>query len=115
MSYDFSIINWKGKGKPIRNKEGDFDCAEIGKANDIRQRLTQAFPEIDFSDPAWGILDCGDDLIEFNIGKSESIRRLMVHTHDPEQAAPLIAELCQQNGWSAYDHQTGQMLEWTTN
>ena len=85
----------------------DQPTSPLGPSSDVISKLKSVFPSVDFSDPAWGILDGKDFSIEFNIGKEEPIGSMMLHVRGSEASLAAIQQICQ-----ALDHELCCRLAW---
>jgi hypothetical protein len=68
MSWDIIVMNLPPGLKSIKDLPSNFVPATLGKRSDIIAKISAIFPESDFSDPTWGILqvpfgDHIDDLL----------------------------------------------------
>ncbi|MCX4539141.1 DUF4259 domain-containing protein [Streptomyces sp. NBC_01565] len=55
----------------------------LGRRDDVRAAVTQACPEADLSDPAWGELSGPTWSVELNIGSEDPVDLIMLHTRGP--------------------------------
>ena len=68
-------------------------------------------PCVDWSDPTWGLFGGDGFSIEFNVGKDEPIKHLMLHVHGGGDAISAITTFARPLGWSALDCSSGQFLD----
>jgi hypothetical protein len=78
MSWDISIQDLPDVAS-IEEIPDNYQPKPLGPLADVVDRLRASFPDADFSDRAWGILDRDDWSIEFNIGESDPCESVMLH------------------------------------
>ena len=58
MSWDVVIFNSKGDPPPPpESMDEEFLSPPFGCARDVRKIISLHLPEVDWSDPAWGVLE----------------------------------------------------------
>jgi hypothetical protein len=112
MSWDVVLFNFAGK-PPIPPEEmgDDFEPPLLGKADEIRKIISTVFPDTDWSDPEWGILDVGATSIEFNMGEEDDVTDIMLHVRGGGDPVSAILKLCKAAGWTALDCSANRYLE----
>ena len=78
MSWDI-LIQDLSDAVAVEDIPDDFQPQPLGSRAEVVERLKSAFPEADFSDPSWGILDGADWSIEFNVGDGDPCDSVMLH------------------------------------
>jgi hypothetical protein len=110
MSWDISIQNLPAEVQSIDEIPGNYQPAPLGAQSDLIARIQQVLPEVDFSDPTWGILDQPNFSIEFNMGSSDICDGFMLHVRGGGGAVPTIARLLDHLKLRAIDCQTGDFF-----
>ena len=57
----------------------DFQPGALGSRAEVVERLRSTFPDADFSNHSWGVLDRADWSIEFNVGDGDPCESVMLH------------------------------------
>jgi hypothetical protein len=86
----------------------------MGSADVVRRAVDDALADVDWSDPAQGLLDAGEPVLVFDLGHAAALDGFVVHVRrrgPPGRAAALIAHMCLVNGWAALDCTTGAYLD----
>ena len=91
----------------------EWEPPEIGTPSQIRTQISEALPNVDWSDKSWGMLDGSDYSLEFNIGNETPITNFMIHARG--NATPPIITLMSLTGWRIIDTVTGKWMHETSN
>ena len=73
MSWDILIQDLPDVAT-IEEVPDDFHPGVLGSRAEVVERLRSTFPDADFSNPSWGVLDREDWSIEFNSGMATLAR-----------------------------------------
>lgn len=87
---------------PVEELSEDFAWEPLGPTEFVRNKLSSAIPEIDWSDPTWGDLDENGYSIEFNIGEDEPCDSVMLHIRGSDGGNFLqnrLRNICEKTGW----------------
>jgi hypothetical protein len=109
MSWDLVLQN--GVAATNSDALADAACPPLGAPGSVRALISSVHPDVDWSDPAWGVLDSDAWSIEFNMGNAETIDSIMLHVRGSGDPLPAIVALCTKTGWTALDLSTGQLLD----
>jgi hypothetical protein len=113
MSWDVLILNVPPEVSSVEELPDDF-TSRLGSHEDVLKKIADAFPEIDLSDPTWGLLDGPDYSIEFNIGEKDPIDAIMLHVRGSDQALSAIETVCNvAEGWTAMDVGNGEFIDFS--
>src|SRR5262249_9652746 len=82
----------------------------MGSPETVRRDIDGTLADVDWSDPARGVLVDGDARLELDVGSAAVVDGFVVHTQRGRRAAGLIAHMCLVNGWAALDGATGAFL-----
>ena len=111
MSWDVVIFNAPADATSLDDLPQNYDPPALGPANDVRQRLREAFEAIDLSDPAWGYLAGPTWGIEFNIGTEDPVLSVMLHVGGSgDDVLPVIAQVVAAVGGRPLDCTTSEFL-----
>ena len=99
MSWDVLIVNTPVSIDLERDKGIDFSSKQ-----EVIDKLTAFFKDIDFSDPSWGILDNIKANIEFNLGDDDNIGdNFLLHVRGGEDPVGEIVRMCLAYHWQVFD------------
>jgi len=99
MSWDILIIN---SSKPV--DFGKDEWANFESRTSTIKNIQQIFPDINWSDPSWGVLNNKRAVIEFNVGNKEDMgNTFMLHVRGGQNPTSEIVRLCQEFDWIAFD------------
>lgn len=112
MSWDVVLMSVPPEITENAKLDDDFS-SPLGAASAVLPLLKRVLPSADLSDPTWGILDGPDFSIEFNIGKDDPLRTIMLHVRGGEAALGPIQQLCEETGWRALDCGTGEFIDFS--
>jgi len=111
MSWDVLIQRYDGVPPSVDAIPDDFRFPSMGDASAVRGLISTACPSVDWSDPAWGILDGDGYSIEFNFQEDGEVDSFMLHVRGGGDAISPIVSLCKTNGWVALDTSTGDFMD----
>ena len=112
MSWDVMLFNFGGT--PPANFEelaGDYPSKPLGSAAGIRDAISKQLPDVDWSDPAWGIYDGDGFSIEFNTGNRDPVDSVMLHVRGGGNAVAAMMQFAEPNQWTLFDCSTGEFLD----
>ena len=99
MSWDILIMN---SNRPVDFENGDW--ASFESRQSVIECIRKTFPDSNWDDPSWGILDNEKAVIEFNIGSKEQMdNTFMLHVRGGQDPTGEIVRMCTQSDWIAYD------------
>ena len=111
MSWDVILLDLPPEVTSISELEDDFG-SELGPVAAVRGTLVRLFPQIDFTDPEWGILEAEDYSIEFSVDADDPCTSIMLHVRGTENALEPIRRVCAETGWKAFDCSDGELMDW---
>ncbi|MEO3415894.1 hypothetical protein AAFO92_14660 [Roseovarius sp. CAU 1744] len=112
MSWDLIVfsadtpINSDQSG--IASFEDGWEAADIGAQPDVRQAISRAFPDTDWSDPRWGVLVGATFSFEFSLGAKEQVNTFSIHSRG--DATPAVMQLIAETDWKVLDVSTTKWL-----
>jgi hypothetical protein len=114
MSWDVILMRVPSDIVTIDDFPKDFS-SELGPRSEVLPTLANILPELDLTDPAWGILDGEGFSIEFNIGDGDPIETIILHARGSDSAIKAIQQICEYTGWRAIDTGTGDLINFSKN
>ena len=90
--------------------KGNDKMPPLGDAAAVRQSVANSLPDVDWKDPAWGILEGKGWIIEFNQNATGKIDSIMLHVRGGGDPLNAIVKLCKENGWVAYDTGSDELI-----
>ena len=106
MSWDVVIL---AEAPPEKAGGGELD--PLGTADEVRQRVSAALPEVDWSDPEWGLLRGDGGTIEFGVNDTGQDDLMMLEVRGGGDPVAAIANLCNANDWVALDTSTDELID----
>lgn len=110
MSWDISIQDFPGDVQRVGNIPDDFQPKPLGARAEVIAKIHQVLPQVDFSNPSWGLLEEADFSIEFNMGDNEICDGFMLHVRGGGSAAAVIARLLEHLRLRGIDCQSGEFF-----
>lgn len=105
------IHRYDGTPPRVEDIPDDFRFPPIGEAEMVRTQITRVLPGVDWSDPAWGILDGDGYSIEFNLLSNGVVDGFMLHVRGGGDPVSAIARLCSASGWVALNTSSGEFMD----
>ena len=111
MSWDIFIQNFPEGARRVADIPDNFTAGPIGKRADVISKIRAAMPQVDFSDPAWGVLEAGDYTIEFGLGDDEVLYGMTLHVRGSDEVLPVVTRILSALRLRAIDSWTGEFFE----
>lgn len=111
MSWDVMILRFDGPPPPVEDIADDHQALPLGDAADVRTRISAVLPEVDWTDPAWGVLEGDGFSIEFNFQADGPVTGFMLHVRGRGDPITPTITLCSAYGWAALDTSAGEFLD----
>ncbi len=94
MSYDIFVQDIPSSVQCVEDVPEDFCPESVGRRSEIAAVITAVAPEVDFSDPSWGIIEGGGWSIEVSLGQEEEVLGFAFHLRGSgEEPLSVIAEI----------------------
>src|SRR5688572_25868802 len=103
MSWDISIQDLPSSAKTIDEIPDDFRPASLGPRSQVIAEILAVVPDVDFSDPSWGLLNRATFSIEFNMGSKDVCEGFMLHVRGGAGAMLLIDQVLKALGLRGID------------
>lgn len=84
----------------------DFMAAPVGQRDDIIAGIKAVAPNVDFTDPTWGVIRGDGYTIEINIGEEPVTSDFAFHVRGDDEAANVVSRILQRLELRAYDPQS---------
>lgn len=110
MSWDISIQDLPRNVQSIADVPNDYQPSPLGPRDAVISRIREVLPDVNFSDPTWGVLDGPDFSIEFNMGSEEICDGFMLHVRGGGPAMEIVARLLQHLHLRGIDCQSGDFF-----
>jgi hypothetical protein len=105
------ILRYDGAPPRMSELPDDFSLLPMGEAHDVRTRISESLPDVDWSDPARGLLISEEYSIKFGLQEDGVVESLMLIVRGGGDPVEAIARLCAANGWAALDTSTGEFMD----
>jgi hypothetical protein len=110
MSWDILIQDLPRDVQNVADIPDDYQPRPLGARDAVIARLHEVLPEVDFSDPTWGIFDGPGFSIEFNMGTEEICDNFMLHVRGGGRVVETISKLLEHLRLRGVDCQTGDFF-----
>lgn len=88
----------------------DYVPKSIGTRSEIIERIKSAFPQANFTEMGWGVIDGGEWSIEINVGEEEDCEGFMLHVRGGGDAITAVERIAEATGIRGIDIQTSQFF-----
>ena len=114
MSWDVVVFNFHGNPPAdLSALPNDYVLDPLGLAAAVRHAISQTFPQVDWSDPVWGMYLGDGFTFEFNTGKEDPIMTIMIHVRGGGDAVAALLQLAVPNQWTLFDCSTSEFIDLT--
>jgi hypothetical protein len=110
MSWDISVQDLPLDARTVADIPDNFRPGPIGTRDEVIERIKHIFPQVNFSDKSWGMLDEPGLSVEFNMGAESISTGFMMHVRGGGDAAAAVARLLKHLQLRAFDLQTGDFF-----
>jgi hypothetical protein len=110
MSWDIHISDLPEVAS-VSDIADDFKPKNLGSRAALIAKIVDVFPDADFTDPSWGIIDGDGWSIEVNIGNSADCDGIMLHVRGGDGAVKAVSAIVGRLGLRAIDLQTGEFYQ----
>lgn len=111
MSWDVFLFDAEGTPSSFESVPRDWRPVPMGDPSAIRDAIDSCTPDVDWSDPEWGVLSGQGLSIEISIGSECPVESVALHVRGSGDVLPTIVRLCKTNRWVAFDTSTGELLD----
>lgn len=106
MSWDVLLMNAEGAPASVAEMTNAWRAKSMGSADEVRQQIRQALPEVNLTDLERGHLSGGGYSIRFRLPMSGEVDSIMLHIRGSGDALSAVIHLCKVNHWVALDTST---------
>jgi hypothetical protein len=110
MSWDIFVHDFPDSLASVSDIPDDFQPPMIGSRSEVTIKLLEVFPDADFSDQEWGVIDVDDFSIEVSIGSDEPCTGFALHVRGGDGAVGAVAAILDHLQLRAIDMQTGEFF-----
>jgi len=110
VSWDVSVFGGK-EPPPVGAFPPGWEPEVMGSGDEVRGRISAYLPDVDWSDPTWGLYGGAGFTFEFNVGPEEPIRHLTVHVRGGGDAVADLLRFAIPNGWYLLDWSSGELID----
>ncbi|MCA9255156.1 MAG: hypothetical protein KDA33_05935 [Phycisphaerales bacterium] len=83
-----------------------FKAVPVGQRDEIIAAIREIAPEVDFTEPTWGVIRGDDYVIEINIGDEPATTDFAFHVRGDERAVDIIERILKRLDLRAFDPQS---------
>ena len=84
---------------------------ERGTRDEVTESIRQAALSVDARDPTWLLLEGPDHSIEVALGKGIQVHDLTFYIRSGDQAVAVILDICRSLAMTAYDTESGGLID----
>jgi hypothetical protein len=88
----------------------DWRGDSLGLQAEVRQKISTIMPQVDWTDPSWGVFDGDGFSFEFSVGKEDPSDGFMIQVRGGGPAVMKLLELVESTGWYFLDCSQGEWL-----
>lgn len=103
MSWDIIVMNLPPGIQSIDEIPKDYRPPPLGPRSQIIAKIAGLYPQCDFSDPFWGILQLPGCWIEFSLGEEEEVQHFAMHVRGGDGAPDIVSRILSELGMPALD------------
>ncbi len=111
MSWDIFIQQFPDSARTVADIPDTFTAGPIGRRSDLITKIRSVLPDVDFSDPAWGVLTGDDYTIEFGLGDDDPLYGITLHVRGSDAVLPSVTRVLDALGLRAIDSWTGEFFD----
>jgi hypothetical protein len=98
-------------GEHPRLDDLSWDPPTLGTGDEVRRRTSAHLPDIDWTDPTWGLYAGAEFTFESRIGPEEPVVCLAVHVRAGGGAIGDLLQFSVPNGWHLVDGSTCEVID----
>jgi hypothetical protein len=110
MSWDIFVHDFPESLVSVSDIPDDFQPPAIGSRYEVSAKLLEVFPDTNFTDSAWGVIDVEEFSIEVSIGSDEPCTGFALHVRGGDGAVGAVAAILDHLQLRAIDMQTGEFF-----
>jgi hypothetical protein len=103
MSWDIFVQDLPPGIASVADIPDSFVPSPIGLRSEVIAKLSALYPDCNFADLSWGVLDLLGCSIELNLGSSEQLRSFAMHVRGDGRAPNVVAHVLGELGMRALD------------
>src|SRR5712691_7008539 len=111
MSWDIFIQQFPDDARKVTDIPDTFTASPIGRRDEVMAKIRSVLPQVDFSDPAWGVLQGDGYSIEFGLGDDDVLYGITLHIRGSNAVLPHITSVLDALRLRAIDSWTGEFFD----
>lgn len=111
MSWDIYIQDIPEGLTNLDDWPEDYEMKPLGRRDDIISIIKEVIPEVDFSNPSWGVYEGDVFRIEFSIGDEELCDCIALHILGEGEPVPIINQILSRLNCRALDCSAGGIYD----
>ena len=110
MSWDILFCAAATPPPPVAEMPSDWRADVIGPTSEVRRKISEVIPDIDWSDPEWGLYDADGFSLEFNCAGAGPTDGFTVHVRGGGDALAVLLRIAARWGWYLLDTSQGEWI-----
>ncbi len=111
MSWDVLVYACDSPPESMGDLPDDWQPPHLGSVDEVRGRIADSLPDVDWSSPDWGTLKGDGFSFEFSLASKASLLDcFMVHVRGGGDAVRCLSKLAADNNWFLFDLSEGEWI-----
>lgn len=111
MSWDVFVQKLPAEARRVADIPDDYQPSPLGDRSSLIEKIVARFPDVSFSDPAWGKLHRSNYAIDIGMGTEESVAGMTLHVRGSDEAVQAVVELIEAVDGRGVDSWTGELFD----
>jgi hypothetical protein len=105
------VFDFAGSPKPMKQMTESDRPLVMGTPAEVRKKIDNGLPGVDWSDPTWGVYFGDGFSLEFSMCDEPELNRFVVHVRGGGDAIGALLQVAVPNRWSLLDGSTGEWID----
>jgi len=106
VSWDIYVMDLPADARTLADIPHDYKPGPLMPRAELIEGISRVVPDVDFSDPTWGVIDGPGFSIEVSIRADDPVESFSFHVRGGDMAAAVVADILDHLGLQAVDPQT---------
>lgn len=110
MSWAIYALRTAGGARRLDDISDEYAPPSLGTAEEVVERIREAAPEVDTSNPKWLRINGPDHSVEVSIGKGVHVHDITFYLNGGDRSVAVVLAIAEHLGVMPYDTESGDML-----
>ncbi len=111
MSWDVMLFNTRGQKPPPVDEFNESDFDVLGHAKEVRKKVLECLPGLDWQAPSYGVYEGDGFSIEFGLGDDDPVQSMTLFVRGSGDPVAAIIKFARPLGWSALDLTISEFID----